>query len=315
LWSNCSNVSIKFIDNSWANKDVIVRLKSRDLANWDYKIWYSENWTTRNLLGTSSYANNKLEFITNHMTYFTITQDRWNLLDQILSLLWWWSARLTKDNCKYSATKNNLPWANDEWIDYSDSYYDKDCWENPWTDTSNMIIDWIIDGSPYTDEINKAYLYAYRASITTIWDINRADMMWSLLRKHMAKMIVNYAINIIWKIPDDSVNCNFVDMDYEDSEMQDYAKQACQLGLMWLKADWTPSDKFYPWWLVTRSQFGTALSRLIYWEVHNAANGTNRYEWHLTALKSNWIMNNIAKPNMTEKRWYVMLMLMRAGIN
>jgi hypothetical protein len=310
MWPSCDNVSIRFLNNSWSNKNITVRVRDRNLTDWEYNIRYSENGIDRDILGTSDYDDNKLEFLTNHMTYFTITQDKDDILDSLLSFLWWWSRKVKKDNCEYNSTKNNLPWANEEWIDYSESYYDKDCWEN-----YDAIYDWSIEWSSYWDELNKAYLYSYRAWITTIPDINRADMMWWLYRKHMAKMISNYAINVLWKIPDESVECNFVDMDYEDTEMQQYAIMSCQLWLMWLKSDWTPSNKFYPGGIVTRSQFGTALSRLLYWDSHNASVGENRYEQHLTALKNNAIMTQISNPNMTEKRWYVMLMLMRAWIN
>lgn len=313
IWSSCDNVSIRFLNNSWSTRNINVRIRDRNLSDGEYNIWYSENGIDRDILWISDYSNNMLEFSTNHMTYFAITQDKENLLESLLSFLWGGgSTKLTKDNCKYSSTKNNLQWANTEWVDYSPSYYDKDCWTSD--HYNDMILDWSIEWSHYWDELNNAYLYAYRAWITTIPDINRADMMWKLLRKHMAKMISNYAINILWKVPDDSVECNFVDMDYEDSEMQEYAKLVCQLGLMWLNANWTPSEKFYPWWLVTRSQFGTALSRLLYWDAHNASAGQNRYGEHLAALKDNDIMQQITNPNMFEKRWYVMLMLMRAWI-
>jgi len=229
--------------------------------------------------------------------------------------VWWgWWASIVKDICKYSSTKKNLPGANDDWVDFSPSYYDKTCWIPPSLQSDNTIVDWNIEWSSYSAELNKAYLYAYRAAITTVWDINRADMMWLLLRKHMAKMISQYAINVLKMTPNEDIQCNFTDMWDEDIEMQESAKTACQLWLMWLKSDWTPSDKFKPKWIVTRAQFGTALSRLLYWNTHNAADSKNWYWSHLKALRSSGIMNNISKPSISEKRWYVMLMLMRAWI-
>jgi hypothetical protein len=138
-------------------------------------------------------------------------------------------------------------------------------------------------------------------------------------------------------------------MNTESEEMQMYAILACQLGLMWLKEDWTtPKKNFYPNKLVNRAQFGTILSRLLFGDTYNikkddrtlfisAKNGIKTfiykmeqifwrkkdrpileivwYSKHLQALKAYDIMRKIDRPMMLELRWYVMLMLMRADMN
>jgi hypothetical protein len=62
---------------------------------------------------------------------------------------------------------------------------------------------------------------------------------------------------------------------------------------------------------VTRAQFGTVLSRILYGTQNEW--GAPYYLKHLSALKTAGIMNNITDPeHMKEIRGYVMLMLTRA---
>ena len=93
---------------------------------------------------------------------------------------------------------------------------------------------------------------------------------------------------------------------------------------MWMESDGdTPMKSFYPHWIVTRAEFGTTLSRLIYWDKYNLeSEAENTYPWawyskHLAALRRDEIMNEIYWdwPQHFELRGYVMLMLMRHGKN
>jgi hypothetical protein len=126
----------------------------------------------------------------------------------------------------------------------------------------------------------------------------------------MAKMITNFAIRIAGMVPDISRQCNFTDIANQSTEMKLYIKLSCQLGLMGLKSDGTPDTTFNPTDEVTRSQFGTVLSRLIRGTRYDG--GTPYYQAHLQALNTAHIMNNITDPSaMKEIRGYVMLMLQR----
>lgn len=62
--------------------------------------------------------------------------------------------------------------------------------------------------------------------------IQQANMEGNLIRMHMAKMMVNYAIKVLGKYPDTSLSCEFDDIANETTEMKNYIKRACQLGLM-----------------------------------------------------------------------------------
>jgi len=167
----------------------------------------------------------------------------------------------------------------------------------------------------YSIEERQAYNYAYQNGITTMSSINKADMWWNLTRIAMAKMLSNYAINILGLNPDTSKYCNFSDVSSSLDYQYDYwVLKACQLGLMgvWI-SNFRPNDT------VTRAEFGTVLSRAL-----NARNTTRLaqmnnaepyYSEHLKYLKEEWIMNNISNPSSLERRWRVMLMLMRADKN
>jgi hypothetical protein len=98
--------------------------------------------------------------------------------------------------------------------------------------------------------------------------------------------------------------CNFTDVAGQSSELQWYIKEACQLGIMW---QWITA--FSPNAVVTRAQFGTVLSRALWW---NLFDGTDPYYAdHLQALKDVGIMTKIDTPSANEIRGYVMLMMMR----
>jgi hypothetical protein len=148
--------------------------------------------------------------------------------------------------------------------------------------------------------------------------IQQADMMWPLLRKHLAKMISEFSVKTLWLYPDKSKVCVFDDMDWETQEMKYFVEMSCQLWLMWLHSDWvTVKDSFDPNEVVTRAQFGTVLSRLLWWTTYATDDGEYYYKNHLEALKRNGIMTQIywEWPFTVEVRWWVMLMLMRVNNN
>ena len=169
-------------------------------------------------------------------------------------------------------------------------------------------------GSRYSKEFNDAYIWTYGFNITTIASIQEANLEGPVYRAHLAKMISQYAINVLKKIPNTGMHCEFSDMKLFSSELQTAAIRACQLWLMGLKPNGTPDTKFSPSAEVTRAQFGTTLSRLLYGSGNNSiAPNTQRYEKHLQALKTAGIMNKITSPFMDEIRGNVFLMLMRSA--
>ena len=169
------------------------------------------------------------------------------------------------------------------------------------------------DGPGYTAELVEAYLFAKQVGITTQETIQQADMFAPLIRKHLAKFMVAFTTKILGKKPDMTRDCTFADVSDESSEMQQYITLACKLGIMGMKPDGqTPDDVFNPNDTVTRAQFATAMSRVIY---DGLIKGTEEcfYCNHMTQLKKDGIMTKIDVPSIEELRWYVMLMMMRAA--
>ena len=154
------------------------------------------------------------------------------------------------------------------------------------------------------DEMVDAYEFAYRNGITSIDNIANAKMDGNLTRIAMAKMLSQYAINVLWKSPDTSKVMNFRDVSFSlDKEYNYWVTLAYQLWIMWI---WV--NEFRPNDTVTRAEFGTALSRMLY----STSDGNPYYITHLNKLMKEWIITN-DDPKLREKRWYVMLMLMRSA--
>ena len=158
----------------------------------------------------------------------------------------------------------------------------------------------------YSQEFQDAYNFAYINGITTMDTIKKADMNWYITRAEMAKMISNYAKNILWKTPDTTKACLFLNSNVS-ADLVQYMTESCQLWLMWQWiSDFRPND------YVSRAEFWTILSRVLWWDKNEWWN--NYYENHLKALQNEKIMINISNPTEKEKRWYVMIMLMRATL-
>ena len=161
----------------------------------------------------------------------------------------------------------------------------------------------------YSFDMNQAYQFAYAYWITNKSAIPKANMWWKLTRIQMAKMLSNYAINVLWKEPDYSKwSIKFSDVTNNlDRKYSNWVTFAYQLWIMWQNLS---SGKFRPYDEVTRAEFVTALSRLLYqtkdwtWKV-------KYYEPHLAKLYNEWIISK-RNPSMKELRGYVMLMLTRS---
>ena len=130
----------------------------------------------------------------------------------------------------------------------------------------------------------------------------------------MAKMVVNYAINVLWReLPKQTPEqCYWWDDEeaWESEEMKEYAKKACALWIMGIDM-----ENFEPMRYVTRSQFWTILSRILWWEHYNVHHTKDSpyYVQHLNALKKSWIMTQIDNPEeRIELREWVWVMLMRS---
>ncbi len=162
----------------------------------------------------------------------------------------------------------------------------------------------------YPTEFQEAYKFSKENWITTMPTIQKAQMNSPLTRIAMAKMLSQYAINILWKKPKNTVVPIFNDVTEKmDSDYENWVTLAYQLWIMWQNMQ---NNNFRPNDEVTRAEFVTALSRLLYntsdWKYKSTA---EYYVNHMKKLKQEWIITK-DDPIMKEKRWYVMIMLMRS---
>lgn len=161
-----------------------------------------------------------------------------------------------------------------------------------------------------------AYQYAFLHNITTM-SYEKARLGDSITRGELAKMIVNFAKNVLEKKPDTKKVCAFSDNIYGSKEDKSFIIQACQLWLMGLKADWSSTNTtFNPMGIVSRAEFGTVFSRLMYGDIYNKTvhSSAPYYENHLKALQRDSIMKKIDQPENKEQRGFVMIMMMRADL-
>ena len=115
--------------------------------------------------------------------------------------------------------------------------------------------------------------------------IQQANMDGKIIRAHFAKMMSEFAMRVLNKKPDTTLICAFDDTSDQSTEMKFYIKTACQLGLMGREADGNNTkSSFDPKSTITRAQFATVVSRLLYGTVNNSTDTTNRATKHLQAL-------------------------------
>lgn len=289
VWSDTDSLSIagggyfnvSFVLSAWTVGDSI-------------KLYRSENWTVRTANtpdATCTLDASKIcAFRTDHLSYFATVK-----VTTTSSGGWggggWWSYQAPKDICPNG--------------DFSNDEYDGKCGVPSIHSTNEPTI----TNSPYSSVFNNAYLYAYQIGITTMSTIQTANMEGPVIRAHMAKMMVNYAIKVLNKKINTWVNCEFKDIQNQTSELKNYIKWSCQLGLMGLDSNGVPKTYFIPDKEVTRAEFGTVLSRILYGNTYNT--GEPYYKNHLAILKTNSILTN-TDPFLKELRGYVMIMLMNA---
>ena len=219
----------------------------------------------------------------------------------------WWGSKWWGSKATDSQTNTHWSADNEQSDDDSDNLdglevinYNPDLPDNQQT---------LSDG--LTPEMHEAYKWAYKNEITTKPTILEADMYGPLDRISMAKMLSTYAIKILWMTPDTGRVNQFADVTPEmDAEFNNWVTLAYQLWIMWINMY---NNEFRPFDLVPRSEFGTALSRMLYqlsdWEYEKT---DEFYIPHFNKLSAEWIMT-VLDPTIEELRWYVMIMLMRSA--
>ncbi len=220
---------------------------------------------------------------------------------------WWggWSSKSDTDKKTETQTwsQNNSDVETQDNQKNTDTQTDWNISDKGW-ESQNNTQQW----QQYSEEFQQAYKFAKWNWITTMPTIQDAKMNQKLTRIQMAKMLSQYAINVLWKTPDTTKSIKFKDVTEKmNSDYDNWVSLAYQLWIMWINMK---NNKFRPNDEVTRGEFATALSRLLY----NTQDWTWKakyYEPHIAKLLNEWIITN-PDPRMKELRGYVMIMLMRS---
>ena len=141
-------------------------------------------------------------------------------------------------------------------------------------------------------------------------DIEKAKLSDWLTRAQLAKMMSQYMTNVLWKTPAETEKVEYADVDESLGDLADFIQTAYAYKIMWINADGTPLENFNPNGQVTRAEYATVFSRVLYGDKYNKSEW-NYYEDHLAALKEAGILTNTT-PTIQEIRWWVMLMMYRS---
>ena len=267
------------------------------------KIIRSENWNVResNTPDTQCIldSNKICTFYTDRLSYFATIKET-----------------IKQTNSGWGAGWGSSGWGSSSGGGSSDSSSNSTTTVNTWTNNLTWAIvsnnswntnaTWVILSDYMT-----AYNWAFENGITTKPTIQEAKIDKQISRAEMAKMISQYAVKVEYKIPNPAEKCNFTDISKVTPDLIPYIKEVCQLGIMGRNSNGTVSATFNPYGLVTRAQFTTMLSRVLYGNIYNTMTWNYR-DKHMQILYNQGIIKAM-NPMIDEQRWWIFLMLYRAS--
>ena len=283
----------------WAVVDWID--KTAPTCEIEYTTWTAD----QNVVATLTWCSKEIVetgmsyIFTNNGQYLFVFHDvLWNTWEEMAVVDWiitnWWGGwhlSLKKDNCP-------------NW-DFSNSYYDGSCW-NSNVDTIWQS-HWSAPKNPESNEYYEAYKRAYDNWMIDKEYITKKWIKRELTRIEASRLLSNYAINILWRTWNNSREKIFSDVSqYLDSLYGNSVSTSYKLWIMWIN---TPNNEFRPFWIMPRSEFITALSRMLYWTV----DWTDiYYSTHMNLMKDLWVINN-TDPTIIETIWYALIILKRVS--
>ena len=184
-------------------------------------------------------------------------------------------------------------------------------WEVKEENTKSDVIISDAAKAAYNDEQLAAYQWAYDNGITTINDVDKARLSDPLTRAELAKMMSQYISSVLKKSPIKADKPEYKDVDESLGDLADFIVKAYQYQIMGINADGSALENFNPNGLVTRAEFATVFSRVLYWDKNNQA-WDDYYSKHIAALKEAGILSN-DDPTIQEVRGWVMLMMYRSA--
>jgi hypothetical protein len=310
VWSDTLDTTVVAEDEDTQEIEDFTLTIETDKPVWTIgAIFSSQDGNLWTYYGTSaviaSWATNIFYLKVPHLTYFWIWEEGSGSTEQGNGTNTSWSQEtpggIIISNGSMRLVMDYCPDGDD-----SPSYYDNTC---VWVTHS-----WVVSDTIDTNELRNAYFYALDRGLISSASAD-GRLYDKIRRRDLAKLIAIYAKNVVWLVPSTTRNCAFTDLSKETVESKAYIMRACRLGIMWVHKDGdTPKAKFDPNNLVTRAEFATVLSRLLYDGTYNVPLDSTYqwYELHMKALKAKWVIKNISQPRLLETKWFVLIMLQRA---
>jgi len=243
--------------------------------------------------------------------------------DCVPSPVWWgwWSSlsavtnyRVTNDDEQAQTSPSTNQWTDeDDWTEAT---------EEDQLQERNEILQvwsWELEQSSlprsYDDELVNAYNWARENRLFGENEFDNELLYKPMTRGELAKMVSNFARRVLSVSYVFDATCTsdvFVDTKDRSDEQRDYVEQACSLHLMGRRNDtgWI-IEQFRANDVVTRAEFATVISRLLYGEKNNGTAWEDRYKQHITALYDNGFLKDITAPFVDEVLGYVMIVMMR----
>ena len=179
-----------------------------------------------------------------------------------------------------------------------------------WGEVSDLERACSIEWSTYSDELNKAYMWACKKWIVAADNIMKANLKSPITRAELDKMLSIYAIKLLGMKHVHEKSVTYPDVSNKLGDLAFYIQEWYKLQIMWIHADGSPLSKFSPNSLVTRWEFWTVFSRILYGNEYNVES-SSYYVKHLDLLKNAGILTN-TNPKITELRSRILLMLYRS---
>ena len=295
-----SNVSYNAIPSyDWATPT-----KASDSSyNYTFK-WWSTDWT--------NVVNLENEKVTSNVTYVAL----FNSTAIVKSTWSTWGGSGGGGGSSYTSKKEETKvqsWTSEtielKW-EVSDEKAEAKEVKNDITTSKPAVIISDAAKNKYKEEQIEAYKWAYENGITTINNIDEARLSDPLTRAELAKMMSQYISSVLKKDPIKTDTPDYEDVNDSLGDLADYIVKAYQYQIMGINADGTALKYFNPNGIVTRAEYATVFSRVLYWSVNNLT-GDNYYAKHLEALKEAGILTD-DNPTMEEVRGWVMLMMYRS---
>ncbi len=112
-----------------------------------------------------------------------------------------------------------------------------------------------------TEEFNKALSFLWSYEMTKFDSVDGYDPNRNLSREEAAKLFANFAMHVLCRQPDKSLNINYSDTANADPSLTPYITLAYQLGLM--KGSGQGDGLFRPYEMISKAEVNAVLIRMI----------------------------------------------------